>query len=183
MTYFLKNIRWLTPLLLSLSALVIVGTTLWAPATTGGRPAIARQGFPAPEIQLTDFSGDSVSLSQLGGKVVVVNFWASWCPPCQKEMPAFETTYRTFQDQQVMILGINATSQDTLAAAASFAQQHGLTFPILLDQDGIAAHTYLVDALPATFFIDQQGIIRKVVYGGPLSEALLQTEIDQLRGE
>ena len=183
MNYFLRNIRWLAPLLLLFGAATIAATAFWAPDTTHGRAAVARQGFLAPDFSLSTPDGNPVTLSEFTGQVVVVNFWASWCPPCRKEMPALQSVFTENASKQVVILGVNATNEDTPSNAVDFASQNGVTFPILLDADGSLARTYLVNALPTTFFIDRNGIIRKVIYGGPLSEALLRVEIAWLAGE
>jgi cytochrome c biogenesis protein CcmG/thiol:disulfide interchange protein DsbE len=152
-------------------------------ATTGGRIPSPREGFLAPSFELSLPSGDAVDLRSLRGQVVVVNFWASWCPPCKAEMPSLERSYEAHQGQGLVILGVNTTYQDSLQAAVAFAYAEGVTFPILLDQDGETSRRYLVRALPTTFFIDRQGVIRHVVVGGPMSEATLTSTVrDLLRG-
>ncbi len=161
----------------------IIATSLIAVDTTQGRRALPRQGFLAPDFNLPDASGAAYQLSSLTGNVVVINFWASWCPPCQAEMPAFERVHRALSDQGLLILAINSTSQDTFADASRFVNERGLTFSILYDHDGGVSRNYQVSALPTTFFLDKEGIIRKVVYGGPLSESLLLSEVQKLLEE
>ena len=117
---------------------------------------------------------------ELRGRPVVVNVWTSWCPPCREEMPALQRVYQDYQDRGVVILGLNSTVQDTREAALAFATEQGLTFPILLDEDGEATRLYQVRALPTTFFIDAQGMIQDVIAGGPMSEALLRIRVEQL---
>ncbi len=162
---------------------MIVATSLFAPDTTQGRRSLPRQGFLAPDFTLQDAGGRAYQLSSLAGNVVVVNFWASWCPPCQAEMPAFERAHQALADQGVMILAVNSTSQDTFADASRFVSERGLSFSILYDYDGAVSRAYQVSALPTTFFVDRQGVIRKVVIGGPLSESLLLSEVQQLLEE
>jgi len=124
-----------------------------------------------------------VRLSDLRGRVVVLNIWASWCPPCRAEMPALQVLHEQRAGQGVVVLGINSTVQDSEQAARDFAAEYGLTFPIALDRDGEATRLYQVRALPSTFFIDRQGIIRRVVVGGPLNPSVLETTVLDLLGE
>jgi len=95
-------------------------------------------------------------------------------------MPALERVYREYAPQGLALLAVNAANQDTRSAALEFAQAQGLSFPILFDADGLVSRSYRLQALPTTFFIDRGGVIREVVGGGPMSEALLRIRIDQL---
>ena len=149
-------------------------------STTQGHIPSPRQGFLAPDFSLSTLGGDPITLSQLRGKPVLINFWASWCPPCRTEMPAIQNVYDEFKDQGFVVLAVNTTYQDNLGDATTFAQNRKLTFPILLDQAGDAANLYEVRALPSTYFIDADGIIQEVVVGGPMSETLLQIRSEQL---
>jgi cytochrome c biogenesis protein CcmG/thiol:disulfide interchange protein DsbE len=147
-----------------------------------GIPA-PQQGFFAPGFTLNTLAGEPVSLSDLKGKVILINFWASWCSPCKAEMPAIQATYQTYKDQGLVVLGINATDQDEANAARQFAQTQGLTFPLLADVSGTVFQLYQVQALPTSFFVDRQGKIGSVVVGGPMAEALLRTRIETLLKE
>ena len=149
-------------------------------ASTEGAISAPQKGFLAPDFTLETGDGETIRLSDLRGSPVVVNVWTSWCPPCREEMPALQRVYRDYQDQGVVILGLNSTSQDTRDAALSFAAEQGLSFPILLDEGGEATRLYKVRALPTTFFIDAQGTIQEVIAGGPMSEALLRIRVEQL---
>ena len=175
--------RW-TVLMVSVVALGAVWTFVSrAPlaATTGGAPPpSARAGFSAPDFTLDRLGGGQMVLSGLRGKAVIVNLWASWCPPCRAEMPALEKVYRAYQDQGLEVLAVNTTAQDSEAAAAAFARDFGLTFPILLDRTGAVSNRYLLRGLPTTFFIDRQGVIREVVVGGPMSEAVIESKVQAL---
>ena len=152
-------------------------------AVTGGAIPSPRAGFAAPEVDLERLEGDRVRLSDLRGRVVVLNIWASWCPPCRAEMPALQALHEQRLGQGVVLLGINSTVQDSEQAAREFAAEYGLSFPIALDRDGEATRLYQVRALPSTFFIDRQGIIRRVVVGGPLNPSVLETTVLDLLGE
>lgn len=154
-----------------------------AAATTQGRIPSPRQGFLAPSLTLDQLDGDERSLESLRGQVVVINFWASWCPPCRAEMPALERTYQAHREEGLEILAVNATNQDTMSAIQGFVSQRGLSFPILLDRDGSVGARYQVRALPSTYFVDRQGVIQKVIIGGPMSEATLRTTVQELLRE
>jgi thiol-disulfide isomerase/thioredoxin len=151
--------------------------------TTQGRIPAPRQGFLAPPLSLAALDGSQFDLQGLRGSPVLLNFWASWCPPCKAEMPAMEEIYRAYRDAGFIVLAVNVTSQDSQSAAAAFAADYSLTFPILLDLDGAVSRLYQARSLPATYFIDRQGIIQEVVIGGPMSEALLRTRVEKLLEE
>ena len=137
-------------------------------------------GFKAPDLSLDSLSGENIILSEITNSPVVLNFWASWCPPCRTEMPDFQQAYLEYKNQGVLFIAVNATNQDKLDDVLSFTNQHQLTFPILLDHSGITSKTYNVHSLPTTYFIDNQGIIRKIIIGGPIPLSLLRIQIDYL---
>ncbi len=151
-------------------------------ASVGQIPS-PREGFPAPDFTLDTLGGQAATLSTYRGKVVIVNLWASWCGPCRAEMPALQTVYATNRERGLEVLAVNSTFQDGEADAQAFAQNLGLTFPILLDRDGAVSQRYLLRALPSTFFIDRKGVIRSVVFGGPMTEVGVQTKIEALLQE
>ena len=171
--------------LFSIAILLIGAGWIWLSqaepnATTGGQIPAPKEGFLAPEIALTDTTGAVVRLSDLRGKPVLVNFWASWCPPCRSEMPAIQRVYSERKTDGLVVLAVNATNQDSASAALAFAEQNNLNFPILFDQDGQASSDYQLHSLPTSYFIDAKGLIREVVIGGPMSEALLRIRVEQL---
>ena len=142
-----------------------------------------REGFPAPDFTLDLLGGGQVTLSELRGKAVLVNFWATWCLPCREEMPAIEAFYRSHKDLGLVVIGVNLTDQDSIPDVAGFVQELGVTFPIALDRDGVVSRRYQLLGLPTSFFIDRQGVIRSVVVGGPMSEALIQSRVNDLLKE
>jgi peroxiredoxin len=155
-----------------------------ASATTDGAPPPSpREGFSAPDFTLDTLEGGQVTLSELRGKVVMVNFWASWCPPCRAEMPAIEKVYRAYRDLGLEVLAVNTTNQDSEADAAAFVREFGLTFPIPLDRTGAVSAAYNLRGLPSTYFIGADGVIQSVVVGGPMSEALVQSKVEDLLKE
>ncbi|HZD32012.1 MAG TPA: TlpA disulfide reductase family protein [Candidatus Angelobacter sp.] len=106
------------------------------------------------EFTLTDLQGKSWTLSQLRGKVVVVNFWATWCPPCRKEMPDLEALYKRFQGQGLVILSI---SDEEVTKVKPFIARRKITYPVLLDQGGKVAQTFQVDGIPKSFVYNREG--------------------------
>ena len=135
-------------------------------------------GRPAPPFTLTLLEGGELRLEDLGGKIVVLNFWAPWCyPACWNEAPRLEGAWRRHRDHAVVVVG--AVYQDTIASARDFVRQHGKTFPNGMDQGSRAAIAYGVYGVPETFFIDREGrIAHKHI--GEVSEGVLEGEIQKL---
>jgi cytochrome c biogenesis protein CcmG, thiol:disulfide interchange protein DsbE len=152
-------------------------------ATTAGLIPAPQAGFLAPDFSLGNLDGDAIRLDDLRGSVVLINVWATWCPPCRAEMPAMQSVYETYHAQGFEILAVNATNQDTLASIGPFVEEYRLTFPILLDATGDVTRAYRVMSLPTSFFVGRDGVIREVVVGGPMDEALLRTRIEDLLKE
>jgi len=152
-------------------------------STTEGNIPAPMEGFLAPDFQLTTLDGETIVLSELRGKAVLVNFWASWCPPCRSEMPAMQQVYADLNSNDFVILAVNSTQQDRLTDVDEFVAERNLSFPILLDHDGQVSALYQVHSLPTSFFVDPNGIIREVVIGGPMAEALLRTRAERLSRE
>jgi cytochrome c biogenesis protein CcmG, thiol:disulfide interchange protein DsbE len=173
------------PVTLLLAGLWIAITAFLLPPGEGAQvSAAARQGFKAPDFELQTLAGDSVRLSDLEGRAVLLNFWASWCAPCQAEMPAFQEVHESYSEDDFIILAVNMTGQDNLSDVNQFVDAHGLTFTILLDELNQVGRLYAVRALPSTYFISRDGTITEVVVGGPLPEALLHARVaDLLKGE
>ena len=145
-----------------------------------GKIAAPQQGFPAPNFELKTPQGETVRLSDLRGQAVLVNLWATWCPPCRAEMQTIEMVYNEYKDQDFTVLGVNMTYQDDVLKIIPFVIEQKLTFPILLDETGGMASAYQLKSLPSSFFIDRAGAINEVVIGGPMSEALLRTRVEKI---
>jgi len=148
--------------------------------STAGQIPAPQVGFLAPDFTLETLQGDTVTLSDLRGKAVLVNLWATWCPPCRAEMPAIQKLYLEYQDRDFVVLAVNATNQDTLSKIPGFTGEYGLTFPILLDTNGVVSRLYQLRSLPSSYFIGRDGVIQEVVIGGPMAETLLRTRIEKI---
>ena len=149
-------------------------------ASTSGQIPAPQKGFLAPDFELKTPTGESIRLSDLRGQAVLVNLWATWCPPCREEMQTIEQVYQEYKDQGFTVLGVNMTYQDDPLAVVPFVKEQALTFPILLDETGEMANAYQLRSLPSSYFIRRDGIINEVVIGGPMSEALLRTRIEDI---
>lgn len=157
-----------------------VPSAVGAPLSSSPGP---REGFFAPDFTLDTLDEGRVTLSELRGNIVIVNFWTTWCPPCRAETPALEASYKAYKDSGVIILGLNLTDQDSLNEVEAFVQEFGLTYPILLDRDGTVGLMYQLNGLPTTLFINREGVIRTVLVGGPMSETFIRSKIEALLKE
>ena len=135
-----------------------------ASAFTQARIPLLRQAAEARDfsLPLVSGNGDTLSLSDLRGQVVFVNFWATWCAPCRDEMPSMESLYRQFRDRGLEIIAVNI--QENEQDVADFMRDYGLTFPALLDLNGRVSSNYGVQAIPTSYLIDREGniVVRKV---------------------
>jgi len=171
---------YFSAILLLAGAFWIWITTTRSDSTTNGKLPAPHQGFLAPDFKATTLTGEEITLSSLRGQPVLVNLWASWCLPCRREMPALEQVYKEYHEDGFILLAVNATDQDQLEKVRAFTQELGLTFPILLDEAGEISRAYQLSALPTSFFISADGTIQDVVVGGPMSEALLRSRVENL---
>jgi thiol-disulfide isomerase/thioredoxin len=124
---------------------------------------IPKEELQAIDFTLQDLAGRETSLSAFRGKVVFLNFWATWCGPCTAEIPSMEQLYTELKDQGFTIVAVN--SQESAEQVSAFVQEVGMSFPVLLDSAGKAGATYTVRAIPTTYIIDPQGSIRGRMVG------------------
>lgn len=132
-------------------------------------------GDRAPDFELHTVDGTVVKLSDYEGKRVLVNFWATWCPPCMKETPDMVAYYKAHQQEDIEILSVNLTSTETGSAPVeAFLEKYNVPFPTVLDAMDEVSKVYQIAAVPTSYFIDGEGIIHKKIEGGVNSEQLQQ---------
>jgi peroxiredoxin len=133
------------------------------PAPASGNPAAAlslmspKPAKPAKDFRVSALDNRPLTLADFKGKVIFLNFWATWCKPCEEEMPGMERLYRTYKGKGLVVLAISEDADAAGGAVATFVKKHGLTFPVGLDPKMSVAAAYGVWALPSTFIIDRQG--------------------------
>jgi peroxiredoxin len=135
-------------------------------------------GARAPDFVLTDLQGNEHSLENYRGRPVIINYWATWCRPCEAEMPALQAVYEKYEDDGLVILAINTT--ESTQVITSFVEERDLTFPILLDNRSTVARAYKVQAYPSTYFIDGEGVIRSAEFSGPMSQAFIESQVQRI---
>lgn len=140
------------------------------------------QGNIPPDFELTTFEGDVIQLSELKGKKVILNFWASWCGPCKAEMPHMQNYYENHAaDDNVEVIAVNMSTQERggMDGVQAFIESYGLTFPIPLDKEGTATLDYEIFTIPTTFMLGTDGTLAQKVIG-PMDEKTIRTLVDQL---
>ncbi|HMO57707.1 MAG TPA: redoxin domain-containing protein [Roseiflexaceae bacterium] len=152
----------------ALVGLLIIGV-VWALAGRTAEPELPTVGEmrrPAPAIALPGLDGETIRFSDLRGRVVLVNFWGTWCEPCKEETPALQNAYEALRDDGLVIVGVNLHRQEPdEAAIRAFAEQYNVSYPIALDVDGEAARLFQISPIPTSYFIDPAGDIRYVRVG------------------
>jgi peroxiredoxin len=151
------------------------------PAETGGLSAIPVEvSFPAPDLRLSDLSGQSFALSDFAGQMVLVNNWAIWCPPCKAELPDLNAFYLKYKAQGFVIVAIEAGSPQ--ADVQTFIDQAGLAFPIWVDPQELAMEAFMNFSLPSSYLIDRTGQIR-LAWTGAISAEMLEKHVAPLLSE
>ena len=136
------------------------------------------KGDTPPQFKLETLDGEPLSLEDVKGKKVIVNFWATWCEPCREEMPVFEEY--DAQNEDVVVVAVNMTHKDgKIEKITEFVNEYGLTFPVLLDKVGDVSKAYEVINIPSTYFLDEEGIIQLKI-NGALDETMLDLYMEQL---
>ncbi|OAT79406.1 TlpA family protein disulfide reductase [Desulfotomaculum copahuensis] len=147
---------------------------------TGAPKTGTAVGEQAPDFTLGTIDGKKISLSSFRGRPVMLNFWATWCPPCQEEMPEIEKFYRQ-NGGKIQLLAVNLTANEkSTDQVKQFLQSGGYTFPVLLDQNGDLARQYMIRYIPTSMFIDSGGIIR-FAHTGPMTMQMLQEGLNKVK--
>ena len=185
-----KNLLSIAIILL---AVAIVIVNIWSPSPTAGNEELVTEteipdsaeipgidlsqvaeGNPAPDFELTNLNGEIVKLSDYQDKKVILNFWATWCPPCKAEMPHMQNFYEQNKENGIEILAVNLTNLDKgLSEIESFVDEYGLTFDIPLDEEGTIGMQYQAFSIPTSYIIDKNGIITKKIVG-PMDEPMME---------
>lgn len=157
--------------------LALLGLLAWGLIKSGKGPV---DSGVAPNFTLTDFNGQTVTLSDLRGKVVIINFWASWCPPCREEAAYLEQTWRKYKDQGVVFIGVDYV--DTEKEALAYIAEFDITYLNGPDIGTRIAQAYNIKGVPETYYVDRKGTLRGV-HIGPLTSPILDEKIDELLAE
>jgi thiol-disulfide isomerase/thioredoxin len=158
-------------------ASALPATTVPTAAPVEVRVVPPKAGAVAYDFKLQNLEGQQVSLSSLRGRKVMLNFWATWCGPCRYEIPFMVKLYEELKDQGFEIVAVNL--REDAAKVSAFAQEFGMTFPILLDPSAIVGAAYFVRGIPTSVFIDEQGVIT-AVHTGALTDELLRQYVSAL---
>ncbi|HLA62600.1 MAG TPA: TlpA disulfide reductase family protein [Nitrospiraceae bacterium] len=155
----------------------LVGLLAFDVWSMGARvPAV---GMQAEDFHLTDLEGKQQSLSQYRGKIVLVNFWATWCKPCITEMPSMQKIYDKLRDKGFVVLAVNELEDD--AKVREYIKRYGYTFPVLMDRDNKVANQFGVFGLPLSVFIDEKGVVQEYVKGGLLTEQKIDETVARIQ--
>lgn len=136
-------------------------------------------GMEVEDFQLTDLDGKPQSLGQYRGKIVLLNFWATWCKPCTTEMPAMQASFDKLRDKGFVVLAINELEDD--AKVREHIKTYGHTFTVLMDRDNKVANQFGVFGLPVSVFIDQQGRVQEYIKGGLLTEQMINDVVARIQ--
>jgi cytochrome c biogenesis protein CcmG/thiol:disulfide interchange protein DsbE len=172
--------RKLTMGIAALAIACFLGLLVWGmlnrqPIT--GLSGITMVNRPAPDFSLTTFKGTTISLEDLRGKPVVINFWASWCPPCRIEAPLIERTWRAYKNRGLIFIGVNI--QDRKEDALNYIREFDITYPNGPDPTGEITIDYGVSGLPVTFFVSRNGeVVRRWV--GAIERSVLFSSIEEI---
>ncbi|RSD27297.1 thiol-disulfide oxidoreductase ResA [Mesobacillus subterraneus] len=172
----MKKKRLVTRTIILAVLALAVGYTLYANLNKESNKKIVI-GKPAPDFVLVDMEGNKHRLSDYKGQGVFINFWATWCKPCEREMPYIENQYQQFKDQGVQVLAIDSSESELVVN--KFVARHGLNFPVMIDRGEVQA-AYGINPLPITFLVDKEGIVVKS-HTGELDEDTVREFMEQIK--
>ena len=165
-------------MLTAIVVMILTSGLLITGCTAGSEPSTAVIGQAAPNFELQNLDGQSVSLNDLKGKPVLINFWATWCGPCVSEMPYIQEIYDEWSGKGLIVLAINIG--DSSSEAEQFLQNHNLSLPVLLDTGKVVARRYNIRGIPTTFFIDKDGIIQEKIIGAFPNKEAIENRLDKI---
>jgi cytochrome c biogenesis protein CcmG/thiol:disulfide interchange protein DsbE len=171
------NRRWMWLAVLFAVALVAVVVFAYLPSGSGANGPAALVGKPGPSFAVVDMAGRPASLADYRGKIVVLNLWASWCPPCRAEMPDLERLYRDYAKRGVVVLGVD--QGEAADRARTFATSLGITYPVLIDDAQQYGRVYAALGLPTTIVVDRTGVVAQA-FDGALSYAQMRAAVEPL---
>lgn len=172
------RLKWVTIFagVVVLMAVVLTSSPKMSASTVSSHPYT---GYAAPSFSLPDIqTGEPISLAKYQGKPLFINFFASWCPPCNAEAPDIAKAYQQYGDK-VTFIGINLTNQDTVAKAETFMKKYGIQYPVLVDKNGQTGSLYKVLAIPTSLFVNKDGLI-VARYSGAIPNALLIADLERI---
>jgi peroxiredoxin len=172
-----------TALVVVVAALAVVGTLFFLGQGSGSRAKVIREGDRAPEFRLASLEGKAVDLSSYRGRVVMVHFWATWCPPCVEELPTLERLYRAYFGKDLEILAVSV-DEGGAGAVVQFMQKNRFSLPVLLNPDQSVSRAYGTFKFPETYLVDREGVVRKKVIGAvdwmsPTAQQVIQAMLEK----
>ncbi|WP_054767204.1 thiol-disulfide oxidoreductase ResA [Lysinibacillus parviboronicapiens] len=174
-----KKKRLVTRTIILVILALAIGYTVYGTATKEKVELVA-VGSEAPDFTLVDLNGEKHKLSDYRGQGVFLNFWGTWCKPCEKEMPAMDRQYKAFKDQGVQTLAVNIAQTDF--EVQSFVDNYDLSFPVVIDKTKDVMTAYNVGNLPATVMIDPYGKVAKIITG-EMTEANIASYMELVKPE
>lgn len=167
---------------LSIVVVAIAGLTFTVVGEEAKLKVAPKVGFLAPSFELEDPSGEMVSLESFKGKAVIVNFWATWCPPCRAEMPDFQAFYEENKDKGLVIIGIDQAEDARKVSKFLEEFETKITYQILLDRRQKVSRDYRIFGLPSSFFIDREGVVQ-AVWPGFMNLEVIEKNAAKILGE
>jgi peroxiredoxin len=170
-------------LIIVIAVLAVVGALFLFGQNGGQRVRIVQVGDRAPEFQLPSLDGRTVNLSSYRGKVVMVHFWATWCPPCVEEIPTLERLYRVYFGRDLEILAVSV-DEGGAGAVGQFMQKNRFALPVLLNSDQSVSRAYGTFKFPETYLVDREGVVRRKIIGAadwmsPAAQQVIQAMLDK----